>query len=756
MMKKISTFIVEKRNIIYLLFIAAVVYCAMSVGKTQVNSDLTSFLPPETQTRRGLQIMESEFTTYAGAEIMISNVTLDIAEDLSKELEQVDGVSMVTMDDTKEHFNSASALLTVSFNGGEQEERIKIALEQCREIVEEYDYYVDSLIGYDMVKEIAGQMDTILIAAILIIIGVLLFTSKSYFEVVVFLIVFGVAAVLNMGTNYLLGEISAITNSIAIILQLALAIDYAIIFCHRYQEDREICATAKEALIESLAKSIIEISSSSLTTVSGLLALTLMQFRIGYDLGIVLTKGILCSLITVFLLMPGLIMMFNKPIDKTKHRNLVPDISGWGRFLVKTKGIFAISLILVIPIAFYVSNKCDYVFAEKSIDAIRESEKRKIQNKIASTFERTEIIALLVPRGDYEKEKAVIKEVQELEKIRTVTALGAIEIEDGKMLTDLYKPRDLAELVDMDIEMINMMYTLYGLTNEQYQPIFGNVEDYAVPLLDIFEFMFEKIDQGMVELDEDKSEMLNDLRGPLDEGLVQLQGEDMVRMVFTAAVPTEGKESKELVNEILEIAKSHYGEDEEVLAIGEITSAAELQESFLGDNIKISILTALFVFVILLFTFKSFGTALLLVALIQGSIWINFSFPVLTGKNLFFMAYLIVSAIQMGATIDYAIVMTNRFQTLKEEMEVKEAVVRAVSDSFPTILTSGSIMIAAGFLIGYLTTDVNIGSIGLALGRGALISVILIMTALPQILLYGNKFMEKTRFSIGKLIRGDE
>lgn len=558
-----------------------------------------------------------------------------------------------------------------------------------------------------------------------------------------------------MGTNYLLGEISAITNSIAIILQLALAIDYAIIFCHRYQEDREVCDTAKEALIESLAKSIIEISSSSLTTVSGLLALTLMQFRIGYDLGIVLTKGILCSLITVFLLMPGLIMLFNKQIDKMKHKNLVPDISGWGRFLVRTKGIFAISLILVIPIAFYVSNKCDYVFAEKSIDAIRESDKRKAQNKIATTFERTEAIALLVPRGSYEKEKAVIKEVQELEKIRTVTALGAIEIEDGRMLTDLYKPRKFAELVDMDIEMINMMYTLYGLTNEQYQPIFGDVEDYAVPLLDIFQFMFEKIDQGMVELDEDKSEMINELRRTLDEGLVQLQGDDMVRMVFTAAVPTEGKESKKLVNDILEIAKAHYG-DEEVLAIGEITSAAELQESFLGDNIKISVLTALFVFVILLFTFKSFGTALLLVALIQGSIWINFSFPVLTDKNLFFMAYLIVSAIQMGATIDYAIVMTNRFQTLKEEMDVKEAVARAVSDSFPTILTSGSIMIAAGFLIGYMTTDVNIGSIGLALGRGALISVILIMTALPQILLYGNKFMEKTRFSVRKLLRGEE
>ena len=754
-MKKISTFIVEKRNIILMLFIAAVVYCGMSVSKTQVNSDITAFLPADTQTRRGIVIMEKEFTTFASAEIMLSNVTYDCANSLAEELRAVDGVSMVVFDDTKEHFNSASALLTISFDGGPNEERIKGALGECKVLASKYDNYIDSIIGYDVVKDIAGQMDKILVAAVLIIIGVLLFTSKSYFEVVVFLIVFGVAAILNMGTNYLLGEISAITNSIAIILQLALAIDYAIIFCHRYQEDREIHNTAKEAVIEALSKAIIEISSSSLTTISGLIALTFMQFRIGYDLGIVLSKGIICSLITVFLLMPGLIMIFNKPIDKMKHKNLVPDIKAWGYFLVKTKGIFAVILILCIPVAFYLSNKCDYVFAEKTIDVLRESDKRKVQNKIASTFERTEVIAVIVPKGSYEKERAVINEVEALDKVRTTTALGAIEIEEGKMLTDLYKPRDFAELVDMDIEMINMMYTLYGLANEQYQPIFGEVQDYAVPLLDMFEFMFEKIDQGMVELEEDKVKELNTLRDTLEEGLLQLRGEDMVRMVFTAAVPTESKESRELVNEISNIAKAHYGE-EEVLVIGEITSATELEASFMGDNIKISVLTAVFVFIILLFTFNSFGTAILLVGLIQGSIWINFSFPYLTNTNLFFMSYLIVSSIQMGATIDYAIVMTNRFQALKKEMDVKDAVAQAVSDSFPTILTSGSIMIASGFLIGFMTTDIYISSIGLALGRGALLSVILIMTALPQILLYGNKFMDKTRFSLKKLLGGEE
>ena len=183
----------------------------------------------------------------------------------------------------------------------------------------------------------ASAMLLMMTAAAVVIMAVLLFTSRSYFEVVIFLIVFSVAALLNMGTNFWLGEISSITNSIAVILQLALAIDYAIIFSHRYQDEIDRFPTEREALIEALSKSIVEISSSSLTTISGLVALMLMQFRLGYDLGLVLSKGILCSLITVFLLMPGLIASFFRPLRRTTHKSHVPDITGWGRFLMKTR-----------------------------------------------------------------------------------------------------------------------------------------------------------------------------------------------------------------------------------------------------------------------------------------------------------------------------------------------------------------------------------------------------------------------------------
>ena len=184
--------------------------------------------------------------------------------------------------------------------------------------------------------------------------------------------------------------------------------------------------------------------------------------------------------------------------------------------------------------------------------------------------------------------------------------------------------------------------------------------------------------------------------------------------------------------------------------MGNSTNAFDLSSSFSQDNAKISILTALFVMVILLFTFKSAGLPLLLVLTIQGSIWINFSFPVLQGTNLFFLSYLVVSSIQMGATIDYAIVITNRYLELKTVMDRKQAVIEALDQSFPTILTSGSIMAVAGFLIGGISTDATIGSVGLTLGRGTVTSILLVMTVLPQLLLLGDSLIERTAITLNR------
>lgn len=747
-MTKVARFIVDKRKAFYLVFIAAFVFCAASINKVQVNNDITSYLPAQTETRRGLTIMDEEFITLGSANVMVSNVTYQTALDLSHKLENIEGVSEVAFDGTEEHYKNSSALFTISFDGEETDPATVEAMNEVLSALEGYDVYSSTQIGRDESATLQQEMTVILAIAAVVIVVVLLFTSKSYMEVPVYLIVFAAAAVLNMGTNFIFGTISFITNSIAVVLQLALAIDYAIIFCHRYMEERDNGLDPREADIAALSKAIVEISSSSLTTISGLVALMLMQLRIGFDMGIVLSKGIVCSMLCVFLLMPGLLMLFSGPIDRTRHRNLVPKINFWGKAVVRLRYILPPIFLVVVVAGAVLSSHCDYVFDTNDTDFDNKPDWRIADEKVTDTFGKKNTIAVLVPRGDYNKEKYVLKRVSQLPQVTQATGLANIEVEDGRMLTDEMNPRQFSELAGVDIELARLLYQAYGLSVEEYGAIFQDPDDYSVPLIDVFEFLLDQKDKGVVNLTGEQADKVDDLQERLDVGLEQLRGEHWSRLVFVADVPTEGDETYALLDEIRSITQEYYGDD--VILVGNSTNAFDLASSFSGDNLKISILTALFVMVILLFTFKSAGLPILLVLTIQGSIWINFSVPVLTGTNLFFLSYLVVSSIQMGATIDYAIVITNRYMELKTVMERKQAAVEALSQSFPTILTSGTIMAVAGFLIGGISTDATIGSVGQTLGRGTVTSIILVMTVLPQLLMLGDALIERTAITLNR------
>ena len=747
-MTKVARFIVDKRKAFYLVFIAAFVFCAASINKVQVNNDITSYLPAQTETRRGLTIMDEEFITLGSANVMVSNVTYQTALDLSHKLENIEGVSEVAFDGTEEHYKNSSALFTISFDGEETDPATVEAMNEVLAALEGYDVYSSTQIGRDESATLQQEMTVILAIAAVVIVVVLLFTSKSYMEVPVYLIVFAAAAVLNMGTNFIFGTISFITNSIAVVLQLALAIDYAIIFCHRYMEERDNGLDPREADIAALSKAIVEISSSSLTTISGLVALMLMQLRIGFDMGIVLSKGIVCSMLCVFLLMPGLLMLFSAPIDRTRHRNLVPKINFWGKAVVRLRYILPPIFLVVVVAGAVLSSHCDYVFDTNDTDFDNKPAWRIADEKVTDTFGKKNTIAVLVPRGDYNKEKCVLERVSQLPQVTQATGLANIEVEDGRMLTDEMNPRQFSELAGVDIELARLLYQAYGLSVEEYGAIFQDPDDYSVPLIDVFEFLLDQKDKGVVNLTGEQADKVDDLQEQLDVGLEQLRGEHWSRLVFVADVPTEGDETYALLDEIRSIAQEYYGND--VILVGNSTNAFDLASSFSGDNMKISILTALFVMVILLFTFKSAGLPILLVLTIQGSIWINFSVPVLTGTNLFFLSYLVVSSIQMGATIDYAIVITNRYMELKTVMERKQAAVEALSQSFPTILTSGTIMAVAGFLIGGISTDATIGSVGQTLGRGTVTSIILVMTVLPQLLMLGDALIERTAITLNR------
>ena len=745
-MEKLATFIVDKRNLFFLLYIFALIFCAIATSWVKVEDDITTYLPDTTETRQGLTVMNDNFVTYGTANVMVSNITYDTALEIQEQLEDIDGVTTVDFDDTDEHYTNASALFSVSFDGEVGDAHAEQALQEIRDELEgTYDTSIYSEVGYDSSVDLQSEMVVIVIIAAIIIVLVLTLTSRSYAEVPVLIMTFGAAALLNMGTNFLCGTISFISNSVTVILQLALAIDYAIILCHRFSDEHETMPT-REACIAALSKAIPEISSSSLTTISGLAALAFMHFGIGRDLATVLIKAILFSLLSVFTLMPGLLVLFSKLIDKTRHKNLVPKITAVGKFDVKTRFVIPPIFGVIIVAAAVFANLCPYCYTYTDLVTAKQSERQIAYQKIKNTFGSSNMVAVIVPSGDYESEGKILDELDGCAEVKSTMGLANIEAMDGYMLTDTLTPRQLAEMADLDYEVAKALYGAYAVDHDEYGEIINGLDDYKVPIYDMFKFLEQEMHDGNITLSGDVQDTLDDLFDQLDEAQKQLQSEDYSRLVVYLNLPEETDETFAFVDKMHDIIGKYYPDDYYV--VGNTTSAMDLSSSFGEDNLLISVLSALFVILVLLFTFKSAGLPVLLIIVIQGSIWINFSFPYLQGESLYFLGYLIVNSIQMGANIDYAIVISSHYTDLKKVMRPKEAIVAALNESFPTIFTSGSILASAGILISVLTTNPVIAAIGTCLGRGTIISMLLVLLVLPQILILGDTIIERTSFEM--------
>ena len=744
-MEKLATFIVDKRNLFFLLYIFALIFSAVATGWVKVENDITTYLPDSTETRQGLTVMNDNFITYGSARVMVSNVTYDTALDLQEVIEDIDGVDTVEFDATKDHFSDASALYTVSFDAEEDDERAKTAMQDIRDALADYDTYVDTQVGVDTSADLQAEMSVIIVIAAIIIVVVLTLTSRSYAEVPVLIMTFGTAALLNMGTNFLCGTISFISNSVTVILQLALAIDYAIILCHRFSDEHETLDT-REACIAALSKAIPEISSSSLTTISGLAALGFMHFGIGRDLAVVLIKAIMFSMLAVFTLMPGLLVLCSRLIDKTRHKNLIPKITAVGKFDVKTRYVVPPIFAVIVIAAAVFANKCPYCYTFTDLVTAKQSESQIAYQKIKGEFGTSNMVAVIVPSGNYENEGKILQELENCPEVKSTMGLANIEAMDGYMLTDAVTPRQLAEMAGLDYEVAKTLYGAYAVNHDQYGEFINGLGNYKVPIYDMFKFLEQEMHDGNVTLSGDVQDTLDDLFAQLDKAQVQLQAEKYSRMVAYLSVPEESDETFAFLDKMHDIVAKYYPEDAYI--VGNTTSAMDLSSSFGEDNLLISVLSALFVILVLLFTFKSAGLPVLLIFVIQGSIWINFSVPYLQDSPLYFLGYLIVNSIQMGANIDYAIVISSHYTDLKKVMHHKDAIVTALNESFPTIFTSGSILASAGVLISVLTTNPVIAAIGECLGRGTIVSIILVLFVLPQILVLGDVIIERTSFEM--------
>lgn len=749
-MIKICGFIVDKRNLFFLLFGILIIFSAIARNWVHVENSMSYYLPGTTETRQGLDLMEEEFITYGTCNVMVANVSYEQAENILDMLENSDGVFSVDFDDTEDHYANGSAYYNVTFDYDENDDACLASLDTLKQNLDGYDYYLTTSLGDTQSELIAQEMNTISVLVAVVVVSVLLLTSQAYAEVPVLLITFLSAAIVQMGTNFVFGTISFVSNSVTIVLQLALSVDYAIILLNRYKEEHANLP-AREAIIVALSKAIPEISGSSLTTVGGLVAMTFMQYKMGPDLGIVLIKAIVLSLCSVFLLMPGVIMLFAKLMDTTKHKNFVPDIPFVGKFAYATRYIIPPIFVLVIIAGFKSSSDCPYVFGYSTITPPLENSVQKAEKLEESNFGSKNMVALIVPAGNYENEKKLLQDLEACPEVDYTMGLANIEAMDGYNLTDKLTPRQFSELIDLDYEVAELVYAAYAVNDEDYAKVVNGLSGYSVPLIDMFMFVHDEVDEGYVTLDDELQETLDDAYEQMNFAMNQLQGENYSRMLVYLTLPEESEETFAFIDRMHDIAGKYY--DGKILVCGESVSQYDLQKTFGRDNTVVSVVSILAVLVVLLFTFKSAGMPVLLIAVIQGCIWINFSVPTIQHDNLFFMGYLIVSSIQMGANIDYAIVIASRYTELRETMGRKESIINTMNLSFPTIITSGSMMAVSGILIGKMTSDVAIFGIGKSLGRGTLISIFVTMFVLPQILLAGDKIIEKTAFVMNMPVR---
>ncbi|MCH5159176.1 MAG: MMPL family transporter [Clostridiales bacterium] len=728
-MNKIAKFIVEKRILFFVLFAGMIVYCVFCIPRVNVEYSISAYLPAGTDTQRALAIMDDEFVTNGSTKIMVKGVkSFDDAQKLYEKLRAVDGVSTMTFafENTEAYYKDNAALFTIPYDGDAESDRVKKANADVLKILDEsgYDYVIPTPLGTDYAATLAHEVVIILFIAAAVIIAVLLFTSKSFAEVIAFPIVFVVAAALNMGTNYWLGTISFVSNTVCIILQLALAIDYSIILCHRFTEEKDRTkGDAKTAMINALTAAIPEISSSSLTTVSGLVALMFMQLRLGFDLGLVLAKSIICSLITVFLLMPGILLLLSKAMDKTRHRNLVPKLRFWGKGIVKARYVLIPVFVALFAVGATLVQNIDYVYSRDIIDTPRPPDYVVATRECDEVFGYDNVFAVLVPKGDYDIQRRILDEVEKDPLVNSATGLANVKYGD-KYLIDEITPIEFSYIANISGLQAAVLFSMYVNSSGNDEP----------RLIDILHYLIENKDNALISGSADMIDTIESL-------LSQLEGENYSRLVFTFGAPVESKETFEMIERLDKTIKEICPE---AICAGESMTSYDLNASFSYDNTLITLLTVVFIFAILMITFRSPLIPIVLVAVIQGAIFINFSLNVIFGNNLFFFTYLIISAIQMGATIDYAILLTNRFRQNKQSMGKREAMITAVSGAFPTVFTSGIIMCVAGFLVGGLTSDTMIASMGTALGTGTLVSIVAVLVFLPALLYVLDPILEKS------------
>lgn len=765
-LKKIPEGIVKLKWVFLVLFVALSIFGAVMIPHTKINYDLTGYLPANCDSSTALELLKKEFDDKGMAYVMVKDVTPEKAGEIKTRLEQVEGVATVTYVESM-NYKKNSALYTVTLKDYDSTAGAFDAVKGVIDALSDEKAYLSgqSAFSYYTKLETEQSIMKLGIAIVVIILLVMLFTSKTYFELIVLILVFGAAMAINMGTNFLfVNGISYIANLVALVLQLALSLDYSIILLHRYMEERDNGEDAKTATVTALTKGLPEILSSSLTTVAGLAALMLMTLSIGAEIGLSLAKGIVISMATVIFFMPALLVIFDKPIQKTRHKSFVPNVTKPACAIVKARKVIVPAFLLIAILAGVAQGFNKYSFNYNSGSLIV-APKKVIEE---TGFGTLNSLVVVVPKGDAEKERQLVKYVESFDLIdkSQTTALSTINVysfidadsSETLYLTDEVTKKDIGKLIDKipsdaGVNPLLIKPIIEGWFDDyvkKYLPEGTKPSKAKVRLIDLLDFAVrEKFDDifRIIGNDPEKLAYLEQVK-QISFAKANLESENYSRITFNINGGVEDDDVFELVKTLKSGVSDFY---EERYITGESVVCYEMSEYFMKDNLMVCLFTDLFILVILLITFRNISLPIILILAIQGGIFINFAIPFLSKTSISFIGYLIISAIQMGATIDYAIVLTNRYRGIRKDFTDRyDAMAAATNAVFPTILTSGVILTATGFVMSMLSSGV-VAQLGLLLGVGTLTSIIIVLFVLPSLLLVTEKVVDKTDFS--KLFR---
>lgn len=683
-MLKLGKKIVKYRIPILILSFLLLIPATISYINTRINYDILSYLPDDIDTMKGQEILTDEFGTGAFSICVVEGMDKKGVAALEEKIKRVDHVNnviwydsladlSVPMDVIPEKIRNAfnndekgSTLLIATFDTSTSADETLDGVEKIRKLTKNQCFQSGMSATIADIKKICNTeavMYVVLAAGLSAI--VLALTMDSFLVPVFFLLSIGMAIVYNLGTNFIAGEISFITQALAAVLQLAVTLDYSIFLWHSYQEYREKYPDEKErAMAHAISNTIVSVIGSSITTVAGFVAMCFMTFTLGLDLGIVMAKGVIFGVIGCVTILPAMILTFDKAIQKTKHKALMPNMDKIGNFVTRKYGIFIVLFVVILIPALYGYTHTDVYY------------------DLAGTLPKD------------------LESVVANSKLEDDFSMGATHmiLADSNMSS-----KDTSAMLDA-ISEVDGVKVAAGL---------DNLVGPAVPK-EVIPDTYKKI---------------------LDNGKYKL-------ILVASEYKTASDEVNNQITEIQNIVKKY---DTKAMVIGEAPCTKDLIDITDKDFKTVSAVSIVLIFIIIAVVLKSISLPVILVAVIEFAIFINMGIPAYTGTTLPFIASIVIGTIQLGATVDYAILMTNKYKKARYNgAGKKEAITSALNGSIQSVFVSALSFFAATFGVGMYSSIDMISSLCVLLARGAIISFLVVVLVLPAMFMIFDKLIINT------------